>query len=1024
MEDKQVLLFELLLDIPNVEENAKKAKNALAQLRQEKEITQKAFSSGSLGEETYKKTISALNTEIGKTEKQLASYNRIIADNDKAQKAASESVAKMRTGITAATQVNIGLENRIKSLAGELKNEESAAKSSAGGIEQYAQSIESAITGNNTWTGGIRSTVQTLASAKNNLTQYVSGLQATTQGMSLAEKASVGLGIGLKAMGIGLIITAIAGLISFLSRMDAGMDKVEQATAGLAAGFEAFLKVLAPVGEAIVDAFTHPLDSILTFTKALINPGDALLKLGKAAIGMGQEVSESVGKAASAAVAYTKAMQDLEDRQDSIIGVQAKVNEQVQLALISAKDRSKSEAERIKLLDEAGKAEMRLAREVVAIEKGKYDKLKEYQAGLTQLQDADRKKSREAYAAYVNARAASAQTEQQIQNRRSSLIEQEIAENKRLSDEAKKEAQKRAQARVDEAEAALIVARRKGEDTIEIEQELAKRQLDVINVKTAAEKAAVEKGTGYNAKIKLIEAKAATERIELAKATALKIADITFNAQMSAIETSLTFTRAGSKQELNLLIEGINAARVKQQQAARLTIQDKFELAKEDARLVATGQKKIDDLRIAFDRNQALRKAEDAERTLQMQLDLGDESIVVQRQVDAKRIELEETTQIALLKIDKKYGQVTDEEYEKRLKEINAKRVKSEQDLARQLAADARSEQKALADSALAIAKEGSKAQLAARLKDLRIQRDAELANAQLTMKATNAITLRYKRAEEDEETRHRNEQIDKIQRYAGQMTGIISNLFEAQQNATAQLIDNQQEAALQSAGLSAEARQKIEEKYGAKRQEAERKAAEQRRKIAEVEVIINTATAIAKVAGNPLLIALAAITGAAQLALIESQKFARGGVIDGPSHQQGGVKYQLGYRTVELEGGEGVINKRSMAIPGVAQKASELNQLGRGVVFPGTMRVATGWTPPPVYNASRLELGGILNGINSVNATTTNVMATIDQKALGQTVSKMVVEAVKSLPPSVVQVVDIQNKVARKVQVDNRASA
>ena len=54
---------------------------------------------------------------------------------------------------------------------------------------------------------------------------------------------------------------------------------------------------------------------------------------------------------------------------------------------------------------------------------------------------------------------------------------------------------------------------------------------------------------------------------------------------------------------------------------------------------------------------------------------------------------------------------------------------------------------------------------------------------------------------------------------------------------------------------------------------------------------------------------------------------FSDGGMINGPSHSQGGT-------WINTEGGEGVLNKRSMAIPWVRSLASELNQIGGGVSF------------------------------------------------------------------------------------------
>ena len=50
-------------------------------------------------------------------------------------------------------------------------------------------------------------------------------------------------------------------------------------------------------------------------------------------------------------------------------------------------------------------------------------------------------------------------------------------------------------------------------------------------------------------------------------------------------------------------------------------------------------------------------------------------------------------------------------------------------------------------------------------------------------------------------------------------------------------------------------------------------------------------------------------------------------GMLVGNSHEQGGI-------LIEAEGGEAIINKRSMAIPWVKQQASYLNELGGGVPF------------------------------------------------------------------------------------------
>ena len=60
--------------------------------------------------------------------------------------------------------------------------------------------------------------------------------------------------------------------------------------------------------------------------------------------------------------------------------------------------------------------------------------------------------------------------------------------------------------------------------------------------------------------------------------------------------------------------------------------------------------------------------------------------------------------------------------------------------------------------------------------------------------------------------------------------------------------------------------------------------------------------------------------------------KFANGGMVNGKSHAQGGEKFAVGGRVVELEGGEAVINKRSTSM--FRNQLSAMNEAGGGVKF------------------------------------------------------------------------------------------
>jgi hypothetical protein len=117
-------------------------------------------------------------------------------------------------------------------------------------------------------------------------------------------------------------------------------------------------------------------------------------------------------------------------------------------------------------------------------------------------------------------------------------------------------------------------------------------------------------------------------------------------------------------------------------------------------------------------------------------------------------------------------------------------------------------------------------------------------------------------------------------------------------------------------------------------REEAEKERAKQAQTIALVQAIINGAIAITRAFSDlgPIAGAVAAIGVAAgiavQIATISSQKFAQGGILQGPSHAQGGIQTSFG----ELEGGEAVINKRSTSqfLP----LLSEINAAGGGKRF------------------------------------------------------------------------------------------
>lgn len=113
-----------------------------------------------------------------------------------------------------------------------------------------------------------------------------------------------------------------------------------------------------------------------------------------------------------------------------------------------------------------------------------------------------------------------------------------------------------------------------------------------------------------------------------------------------------------------------------------------------------------------------------------------------------------------------------------------------------------------------------------------------------------------------------------------------------------------------------------LDEETAARKEEANKEAFEKQKRWNIGQALMNAALAITNVwaqhAGMPIvagiLTAITAATTAAEIAVIASQKYARGGELHGASHAQGGIKGFVGNQHIEAEGGEIIINKRSSA--------------------------------------------------------------------------------------------------------------
>lgn len=269
---------------------------------------------------------------------------------------------------------------------------------------------------------------------------------------------------------------------------------------------------------------------------------------------------------------------------------------------------------------------------------------------------------------------------------------------------------------------------------------------------------------------------------------------------------------------------------------------------------------------------------------------------------------------------------------------------------------------------------------------------------AMLAEQATNAIgtvmsniseaqynreVSRIERQEDllDKELDEIGRQLDKKQelyeKYNDAIEDMESELSDARGSRRQMLIDNlaaEQQAQMEVLAQK-QALEKAEEDIEKKRQKleqqkelAEKKRNKAQQKIQTAMAIANTATAVTNaLAVQPwflgaALAAVAAAMGASEIATIKSVKYANGGLLEGKSHAQGGMR--VGNSNIEVEGGEYVINKKSTAknLPLIQY----INESKKELTAEELVRVLSNNTPKANKIKTKFADGGQLPTLNT----------------------------------------------------------
>lgn len=417
---EEVLIFSVKIDQDEaLKQSAELSKEISALVEQQKELTK----AGEANSVAYAENAALLRS----LKKEQSDVNRQIDNSIKAFNTANGSINQQRANLSLLTQqynnlskeerenANVGgkLQQQIKGLSDELKKNESAVGDNRRNVGNYKDGILEASKSLNLF--GV------------NIGGFVDKLQQTKNTIDVTRAGFSGFNGVLKASAIGVVITLITGLIAAFTKFQPFVDKAEQAFGSLNAILDVFVGRLINVGKGIV-----------TFLSG--NFSEGINEIRGAFDGMGKAMTE----AAAAGAELVKMQQELDDINRENIISNSELSKQIDQLLLQAKNRTLSERERIKLLDEAAKKEKQMFENTrtaalleLKIAQDKFDQALKNQT----LDDAIEDARANAIAKVNQLESESVNLQEKIQNRRDALIEAETQKRQKALEERIKQEQ-------------------------------------------------------------------------------------------------------------------------------------------------------------------------------------------------------------------------------------------------------------------------------------------------------------------------------------------------------------------------------------------------------------------------------------------------------------------------------------------------------------------------------------------------------------------------------------------------------
>ena len=377
---EQVEVVIASLRIENYEQVVK-AQMAVEGLRKQAKEYKAQLEQNVISEEEYVKLMAENTKATVEAKANLKDLNYETKVQNDLTKASSGSINEMRARLKALTKeynalseeqrnspMGKAMKDQIKGLSDDLKGLEGGLGDFRRNVGNYSNSILDAL-------GNVSPAIEQAVDVARGLGPAMGDAQ---KGVQVAANSFKSLRGAIAASGIGLLVLAVAGLVTYLTQFDGALDGVEQALAGLRAAIEPVIGWLGQLGKNVINLFSNigiviketfeaakqyiqgNFDAAAKATqrmnKALAEVKDGVKNLIPSFEGLGNAMADAYKKGALLA----QQMQDLEDAESELAFDRIKIEKEIAQLEKQAEDRARTKQQRLESLRKAQELALKL----------------------------------------------------------------------------------------------------------------------------------------------------------------------------------------------------------------------------------------------------------------------------------------------------------------------------------------------------------------------------------------------------------------------------------------------------------------------------------------------------------------------------------------------------------------------------------------------------------------------------------------------------------------------------------------